>query len=132
MAAGPPARWPRVAPGGADIPRNESDPDMRLPCPLCGARDIREFDYMGDAIALQRPAPDAGAEAWDDYLHNRDNPAGETRDLWYHAKGCGAWLVVHRNTLTHEVHSARLARDLAAGAASGDAGAAPRAPEAGA
>jgi sarcosine oxidase subunit delta len=82
---------------------------MRLPCPLCGDRDSREFSYMGAAVRLARPAPDAGEDAWDDYLHLRDNPAGVTRDLWYHEGGCGAWLMVTRNTLTHEVMGAELA-----------------------
>jgi len=82
---------------------------MRITCPNCGERDRREFYYQGDAIALSRPAPDAGPLAWDDYLHNRDNPAGDTRDLWFHEAGCGAWLVVERNTVTHAVNSVRLA-----------------------
>ena len=83
---------------------------MRLTCPLCGDRDRREFYYRGDAVGLRRPAPDAGIAAWDDYLHLRDNPAGETRDLWYHEAGCGAWLVVTRNTITHDVLSVSLAQ----------------------
>jgi sarcosine oxidase subunit delta len=66
---------------------------------------------MGAAVRLNRPAPDAGEAAWDDYLHLRDNPAGVTRDLWYHEGGCGAWLVVTRNTVTHEVMSADLASE---------------------
>lgn len=82
---------------------------MRIPCPNCGERDRREFYYLGDAVALNRPAPDAGPQAWDDYIHNRDNPAGETRDIWFHEAGCGAWLVVERNTVTHAVHGATLA-----------------------
>ena len=82
---------------------------MRLPCPICGDRDRREFYYKGAAAFIDRPAPDAGAEAWDAYLHLRDNPAGETRDLWQHEAGCGAWIVVTRNTVTHEVVSATLA-----------------------
>ncbi|MDP5084355.1 MAG: sarcosine oxidase subunit delta [Yoonia sp.] len=82
---------------------------MRIPCPNCGERDRREFYYQGDAVALNRPAPDAGPQAWDDYIHNRDNPAGETRDIWFHEAGCGAWLVVERNTVTHAVHGATLA-----------------------
>ncbi|WP_296419626.1 sarcosine oxidase subunit delta [Pseudooctadecabacter sp.] len=81
---------------------------MRLPCPICGERDRREFYYQGDAVALDRPARDAGGAAWDDYLHNRDNPAGETRDLWHHAAGCGAWIVVTRDTVTHAVSGAKL------------------------
>ena len=82
---------------------------MRLPCPICGGRDRREVYYKGAAAFLDRPAPDAGAAAWDAYLHLRDNPAGETRDLWQHEAGCGAWIVVTRNTVTHEVVSATLA-----------------------
>ncbi|WP_375281992.1 sarcosine oxidase subunit delta [Pseudooctadecabacter sp.] len=81
---------------------------MRLPCPICGERDRREFYYQGDAVALDRPARDADGAAWDDYLHNRDNPAGETRDLWHHAAGCGAWIVVTRDTVTHAVSGAKL------------------------
>ena len=76
---------------------------MRLTCPLCGERDRREFYYKGDALKVDRPDRDAGEAAWDDYLHNRDNPAGETRELWHHAAGCGAWIVVTRNVTTHEV-----------------------------
>lgn len=81
---------------------------MRLPCPLCGERDRREFYYQGAAVMLDRPARDADRQAWDDYLHNRDNPAGETRDLWHHEAGCGAWIVVSRNTVTHAVTDAQL------------------------
>lgn len=82
---------------------------MRIPCPICGERDRREFYYMGDAVALDRPDPEDGDAAWDDYLHNRDNPAGVTRDLWYHEAGCTAWIVVTRNTVSHEVLGAALA-----------------------
>ena len=83
---------------------------MRIDCPLCGTRDRREFYYSGHATALARPAPGAGAEVWDDYLHNRDNPAGITEDLWHHEFGCGAWLVVRRDTVSHAVLSARLVK----------------------
>lgn len=81
---------------------------MRIPCPLCGDRDRREFYYYGAADYARRPAADAPADAWDSYLHLRDNPAGETRDLWYHEAGCAAWIEVTRNTLTHAVLSSRL------------------------
>ncbi len=88
---------------------------MRIDCPLCGARDRREFYYKGAAVFLERPAPDAGAAAWDDYLHLRDNPAGRTRDLWHHEAGCGAWLVVTRDTTSHAVFEVALAADAARG-----------------
>ncbi|KMW57990.1 Sarcosine oxidase delta subunit [Candidatus Rhodobacter oscarellae] len=86
---------------------------MRLPCPICGERDVREFTYKGHAVALDRPAPNAGDAAWEDYVHLRENPAGETRELWYHGGGCGAWIVVRRNTVTHEVLGAELASEVA-------------------
>lgn len=85
---------------------------MRLDCPICGSRDRREFYYQGDAVMLARPEPDAGPDAWDSYLHLRDNPAGRTRDLWQHEAGCGAWLVVTRDTTTHAVEKVDLAADV--------------------
>ena len=90
---------------------------MRLTCPICGERDRREFYYVGDAVALNRPEADASAEAWDDYVHNRDNPCGVTRDLWYHESGCSAWIVVTRDTATHEVLGCTLASDVREGGA---------------
>ncbi len=85
---------------------------MRLKCPLCGDRDRREFYYYGSDDYLDRPAAEAAPAAWDDYLHNRDNPAGMTRDLWYHEQGCAQWLAVSRNTVTHEIRSVELVAGL--------------------
>jgi sarcosine oxidase subunit delta len=84
---------------------------MRITCPICGERDRREFYYGASAVALDRPARDAGDDAWQDYVYLRDNPAGETRDLWYH-EACGAWAVVERNTVTHAVTGSRLAAEV--------------------
>ena len=85
---------------------------MRILCPICGERDRREFYYLGDAKIINRPSPDASEDLWNDYLHNRENPAGVTKDLWYHESGCNSWLIVTRNTVTHEVKSAKLTLDL--------------------
>ncbi|WP_147124349.1 sarcosine oxidase subunit delta [Shimia ponticola] len=85
---------------------------MKISCPICGDRDIREFTCMGHASMLNRPDPHAGAKVWNEYLHNRENPAGVIDELWWHGQGCGAWLVVTRNTVTHEILGARLARDV--------------------
>ena len=84
---------------------------MRIPCPLCGTRDRREFYYYGTEDYLNRPAPDAPLGEWDNHLFLRDNPAGVTRDLWYHESGCAQWLIVTRNTVTHEVTGAELVAD---------------------
>lgn len=79
---------------------------MRLTCPYCGERDLREFTYKGAAVALMRPQNPEWSQDWDDHLHNRDNPAGATRDLWQH-DACGAWIEVERDTVTHEVIATR-------------------------
>ena len=80
---------------------------MRLTCPYCSTRDLSEFSYLGDAT-LKRPDPSA-PEAFHDYVYLRDNPAGQHKELWYHAQGCRAWLEVERDTRTHEVLGVRLA-----------------------
>jgi len=83
--------------------------------PLLGPRDAAEFVYLGDAGLIDRPDWQAGdaARRFDDYLHLRDNPAGEHRELWFHEQGDRSWLVVTRDTLTHEIVRVELARDVA-------------------
>ncbi|HEX7390355.1 MAG TPA: sarcosine oxidase subunit delta [Acidiphilium sp.] len=82
---------------------------MRIPCPFCGDRDAREFVYRGDA-APRRPTAD---DEFHDYVYLRANPAGAMRELWYHAQGCRSWIVVTRDTRTHEIFGAELAKDAA-------------------
>ena len=85
---------------------------MRIPCPYCGDRDFAEFVYRGDAT-VKRPdqSLSESAELATDYVYLRDNPAGPLEELWYHAQGCRNWLVVCRDTRTHTIASALLARD---------------------
>ena len=82
---------------------------MRLDCPLCGPRDLREFTPRGAAIHARRPEGETWSQAWDDHLHLRDNLPGRSEELWYHGSGCTAWLIVERDTVSHEVFSVRLA-----------------------
>jgi heterotetrameric sarcosine oxidase delta subunit len=77
-----------------------------IPCPHCGPRNHDEFAYAGDAVAALPPAPDAPLAGWTDHLYLRDNPRGAHRELWRHSLGCGAYLVVERDTRSHEVLSA--------------------------
>jgi methylglutamate dehydrogenase subunit B len=84
---------------------------MLIPCPHCGVRPVEEFTFNGDA-SLRRPEGDDPV-AWHDYIYLRDNPKGVFDEYAHHAGGCRAWLVVRRNTLTHEVISAVPARDHA-------------------
>ncbi|MEM6465476.1 MAG: sarcosine oxidase subunit delta [Pseudomonadota bacterium] len=82
--------------------------------PLLGPRDAAEFVYRGDVALMDRPdGVESDPAAMHDYLYLRDNPAGEHQELWYHEQGDRSWLVVTRNTLTHEITKVELARDVA-------------------
>jgi len=76
-----------------------------IPCPHCGQRPREEFTVKGAALA--RPAADAAWELWFDYVYLRDNPRGRYDEHWHHTSGCRRWLVVTRNTATHEIEGAR-------------------------
>lgn len=83
--------------------------------PLLGPRDAAEFVYKGDASLLDRPdwQSENAAGEFHEYLYLRDNIAGEMRELWFHEQGDRSWLVVTRNTRTHEISKVELARDVA-------------------
>ena len=78
---------------------------MRLTCPWCGDRDLREFTYRGARELLSRPSSPEWNEDWHAYLHLRDNPAGAEQEIWCHTP-CGGWAVITRNRTTHEVEGA--------------------------
>ncbi len=82
--------------------------------PHLGPRDAAEFTILGDATLLKRPdwQTDDADDAFYRYLYLRDNPAGLHRELWFHEQGDRSWLVVTRDTVTHEVVDVALARDV--------------------
>lgn len=82
-----------------------------IPCPHCGLRPKEEFAIKG--AALPRPEPDADAGIWFDHVYLRDNPRGPYEEYWHHTSGCRRWLVVARDTATHEIHAAHDAAGLA-------------------
>jgi sarcosine oxidase subunit delta len=88
---------------------------MIITHPLLGPRDAAEFVCLGDASLIDRPDWQLAnaAELFHDYVYLRDNPAGEHRELWYHEQGDRSWLVVTRNTLTHEIMKVELASEVA-------------------
>ncbi|MEJ2171804.1 MAG: sarcosine oxidase subunit delta [Woeseiaceae bacterium] len=88
---------------------------MIIEHPLLGPRDAAEFTYLGDAAMIDRPDWQSGdaISRFHDYLYLRDNPAGEHRELWFHEQGDRSWLVVTRDTTTHEITKVELARDVA-------------------
>ena len=83
--------------------------------PLLGPRDAAEFVYLGDASLIDRPdwQADDAVQRFHEYLHVRDNPAGRHRELWFHEQGDRSWLVVTRDTVTHEILGVELARNVA-------------------
>ncbi len=87
---------------------------MLIPHPLLGLRDSQEFTYFGDASLMWRPDPEApeAEAAFCEYVFLRDNPAGVHRELWFHEQGDRSWLVVTRDTTTHEILGAELASDV--------------------
>ena len=82
--------------------------------PHLGPRDAAEFTILGDASLLNRPdwQTNDAEEAFYRYLYLRDNPVGLHRELWFHEQGDQSWLVVTRDTVTHEVVDVALARDV--------------------
>ena len=92
---------------------------MRIDCCYCGPRSNEEFVYHGDATVRRPdgdfyPAPDAAAgQEWLAYVYLRDNPAGRHRELWQHAAGCRAWLVITRDTVSHAIEKVEPASEVA-------------------
>ncbi len=82
-----------------------------IPCPHCGIRPTEEFDIRG-AVPGPRPEDDADLPQWIDYVHLRENPRGRLQEHWHHVGGCRRWLVVERDTRTHQVYSVHDAAGL--------------------
>ncbi|MDA7962449.1 MAG: sarcosine oxidase subunit delta [Gammaproteobacteria bacterium] len=83
---------------------------MRINCPFCGLRDHAEFAYGGDG-SVRYPPLDAPAADWHDAVFLRANPRGMQTETWQHLHGCRMWLLVERDTATHEIRSVRAAHD---------------------
>jgi methylglutamate dehydrogenase subunit B len=81
---------------------------MRITCPYCGSRGSEEFTCLGNTPP-PRPADDAPASAWVDFVYVHDNPRGPVSELWQHVQGCRTWLVVTRDTRTHAVIDVEIA-----------------------
>lgn len=84
---------------------------MQITCPYCGPRDLAEFAYQGDANRTRPDPASTDQQAWNAYVYDRTNPAGEHREYWQHAGGCRTHLLVVRSTLTHEITSVGFAHD---------------------
>lgn len=74
---------------------------LQISCPWCGVRDEEEFRFGGEAH-VARPEGEDEAQ-WANYLFFRTNPKGPHWERWCHRDGCGRWLNVVRDTVTHEI-----------------------------
>ena len=68
---------------------------------------------------FDQPAPDAGADAFHDYVYMRTNPKGWHVEWWHHVGGCRQWIKVARHTVTHEIRGTATATGSIDGTASG-------------
>lgn len=79
-----------------------------IECPFCGERDHSEFHYGGDA-SIEHPPLDAPMNEWHDAVYLRENIRGRQLETWHHVSGCRQWLIVERDTMTHEIFSVKAA-----------------------
>ena len=84
---------------------------MLIACPHCGTRPVEEFTFLGDASVKRPTSTDPSSmEHWYDYVYLRSNPKGRFDEYVHHAGGCRAWLVISRDTGSHEVFGCVTAR----------------------
>ncbi|MEQ1950625.1 sarcosine oxidase subunit delta family protein [Mesorhizobium sp. CN2-181] len=76
---------------------------MLITCPYCGPRDVSEFSYQGDGNRTRPDPSSTDQSAWNAYVYDRVNTAGDHKEIWQHAGGCRSHLAVTRNTLTHRI-----------------------------
>ena len=89
---------------------------MIITCPYCGPRDSGEFVYREEGGRTRPDPASTDQAAWNAYVYERVNTAGEHDEIWQHSGGCRAHLLVLRDTLTHKIMRVTLARDGANGA----------------
>jgi heterotetrameric sarcosine oxidase delta subunit len=76
---------------------------MQISCPHCGPRAQTEFVYgrTVDSVVPVDAEPDAAMRT----LFTRTNPRGNDEEIWRHAFGCRAWMVITRHRVTNEITS---------------------------
>lgn len=74
-----------------------------FPCPFCGPRDEREFQFSTEAGKTRpEPAADVSDADWATYLYMNAAPKGAAREVWLHLT-CGEYFVMTRDTVTRAV-----------------------------
>jgi len=76
---------------------------LLINCPFCKNRNETEFVY-GGPVGMNRPDPNISTDTeWVEYLTLVPNPTGPVQEYWWHARGCGKWFAITRNTVTHDI-----------------------------
>ena len=88
---------------------------IRIKSPFCGWRYHSEFTYAGAATKVRPEHGSTDMYAWLDYVYLRDNPKGMHKEYWHHSHGCRQWLIVERDTTTHEVTAVEFAMPTKSG-----------------
>ena len=71
-----------------------------ITCPNCGPRNAYEFRFGGEV--KERPdEKSVSPEQWADYVFFARNHCGPQKEWWFHAKGCGCWFSILRDTSTN-------------------------------
>lgn len=72
-----------------------------IPCPHCGNRAQAEFVYerTADSVVPLDAEPDAAVAA----LFTRANPRGVEEEIWRHTYGCGSWMLIRRDRVSHAI-----------------------------
>jgi heterotetrameric sarcosine oxidase delta subunit len=78
---------------------------MQINCPHCGPRAQGEFFYERtvDSVVTLNMAQDEAMTT----LFTRANPRGLDEEIWRHAFGCRAWMVLTRHRVTHVIEAVR-------------------------
>ncbi len=73
---------------------------IRLICPFCGPRELREFEFH-----KTRAEPGSTPYA---QVYERVNRLDDSVEHWQHVQGCRAWMLVRRNPSTGLVLETRI------------------------
>jgi heterotetrameric sarcosine oxidase delta subunit len=73
----------------------------QIACPHCGNRAQVEFVYerTADSVVALDAAPGVAVAA----LFSRTNLRGVEEELWRHTHGCGMWLLIRRDRVSHAI-----------------------------
>ncbi|MFT6581456.1 MAG: sarcosine oxidase subunit delta [Alphaproteobacteria bacterium] len=84
---------------------------LEITCPWCGARAQTEFSYTGDGAITRPDLATENAKDYFEYVYLRDPRRGVQDEIWRHSAGCGQFLKVRRDTLTHKIHATGAPQD---------------------